>query len=71
MAKGKAETLFRPKAPWIMELLMRDFPALDLDDAAAILGNLRHESGGFASLQEVKPTVKGSKGGYGWAQWMT
>lgn len=68
MAKGKAQDLFRSKAPWIAVLLLRDFP-IGVDDAAAILGNLGHESGGFASLQEIKPTVLGSKGGYGWAQW--
>lgn len=59
---------FNRKAPWIMALLMRDFP-LTLDDAAAILGNLGHESGGLATLQEAKPVVPGSRGGYGWAQW--
>lgn len=59
---------FSAKAPWIMALLMRDFP-LGLEDAAAIVGNLGHESGGFESLQEIKPTVPGSRGGYGWAQW--
>ena len=61
-------TLFETKAPAIMILLMKDF---DLDDqqAAAILGNLGHESGGFKFLQEKKPLVPGSKGGYGWAQW--
>lgn len=66
---GKAETVFRSKAPWIMMLLRRDFPALDVDDAAAIVGNLGHESGGFTSMQEIRPTVAGSRGGYGWAQW--
>lgn len=65
---GKAETLFRSKAPGIMFLLMRDF-AWSLDDAAACLGNLGHESAGFSLLQEQKPTVAGSKGGYGWPQW--
>lgn len=59
---------FRTKAPWIMSLLMRDF-GLDQIGAAAICGNLGHESGGLASLQEISPTVKNSKGGYGWAQW--
>ncbi|MCZ8545083.1 phage tail tip lysozyme [Mesorhizobium qingshengii] len=68
MAKGKAQDLFRSKAPWIMALLMRDFP-LQVDDAAAILGNLGHESGGLATLQEESPTVPSSRGGYGWAQW--
>lgn len=37
--------------------------------AAAIFGNLAHESMGFSALQELKPMIKGSKGGYGWAQW--
>ncbi|RWN47189.1 MAG: hypothetical protein EOS03_12590 [Mesorhizobium sp.] len=68
MAKGKAQDLFRSKAPWIMALLMRDFK-IAVDDAAAIVGNLGHESGGFASLQEAKPTVPSSRGGFGWAQW--
>lgn len=67
-SKGKAQDLFRSKAPWIMALLIRDFK-IGLDDSAAILGNLGHESGGFASLQEAKPTVPSSRGGYGWAQW--
>lgn len=51
-----------------MRRLMADFD-LDVEDAAAILGNLGHESAGFTELQEEKPTVKGSRGGYGWAQW--
>jgi hypothetical protein len=60
--------LFREKAPGIMRLLMADFD-LSAEDAAAILGNLGHESGGFKFLQEKKPLIPGSKGGYGWAQW--
>ena len=48
--------------------LMADLAINELA-AAAILGNLAHESNGFATLQEIKPTVKGSKGGYGWAHW--
>jgi Phage tail lysozyme len=61
-------TLFEQKAPAIMRKLMGDFD-LDLESAAAILGNLGHESGGFRFLQEKKPLVPGSRGGYGWAQW--
>lgn len=61
-------TLFREKAPGIMRDLMRDFD-LDVEEAAAILGNLGHESGGFRFLQEKKPLVPGSRGGWGWAQW--
>lgn len=61
-------TLFNKKAPWIMSKLMADL-GLGFDDAAAIVGNLGHESAGFKALQEIEPTVKGSRGGYGWAQW--
>lgn len=61
-------TLFREKAPGIMRDLMRDFD-LDVESAAAIVGNLGHESGGFRFLQEKKPLVPGSRGGWGWAQW--
>lgn len=34
-----------------------------------IFGNLAVESDQFRALQEYKPTVKGSKGGWGWPQW--
>ncbi len=61
-------TLFTDKAPGIMRLLMADFGLSD-EEAAAIVGNLGHESGGFKFLQELKPMVPGSKGGWGWAQW--
>jgi hypothetical protein len=63
-----SDSLFRQKAPGIMNLLMADF-ALDVESAAAILGNLGHESGGFQFLQEKKPLISGSAGGWGWAQW--
>jgi len=56
---------------WAVEfiaLLMSDFK-LDLLSAVAIVGNAGHESGGFKSLQEIKPLVPGSKGGYGIMQW--
>jgi hypothetical protein len=62
------DTLFRAKAPGIMAILMRDFD-LAVADAAAILGNLGHESGGFRFMQEIRPLIAGSRGGYGWAQW--
>ncbi len=68
MAKGTAQDTFRAKAPWIMNKLMADF-ALQLDDVAAIVGNFGHESAGFTALQEIKPVVKGSRGGYGWPMW--
>lgn len=48
--------------------LMKDFD-LTVLDAAAVFGNAGQESGGFQSLQEKKPLVTGSKGGYGIMQW--
>lgn len=62
-------TVFTDKAPRIMADLRRDFAPFSAEDAAAVLGNLGHESGGFVHLQELNPTVKGSRGGLGWAQW--
>lgn len=48
--------------------LMRDY-GLTAEQAAGFVGNLAHESGGFRTLQEVKPLIPGSRGGYGYAQW--
>lgn len=61
-------TLFTDMAPEIMNDLIDDFD-LTVEDAAALVGNLGHESGGFKFLQEIKPVVPGSRGGYGWPQW--
>lgn len=63
-----AEQNFRSKAPKYMSRLIADFQIMP-EDAAAIMGNLGHESAGLTILQEIKPVVPGSKGGYGWAQW--
>ena len=65
---ANAEQVFRAKAPGIMAKLLSDFPITDLD-AAAIVGNSGHESLGFTAMQEFKPTVAGSRGGWGWMQW--
>jgi len=46
--------------------LQRDF-GLSANQAAGIVGNLGHESGGFTKYQEVNPTS--GRGGAGWAQW--
>lgn len=65
-----AKSLFVQKAPGLVASLLSDLPLRgDEESAAAIVGNLGHESAGFASLQEIKPSVSGSRGGYGWAQW--
>lgn len=60
--------LFNSKAPWIMNLLRADF-GLSIEEAAAVLGNIGHECGGFKLFQEQKPLVPGSRGGFGWCQW--
>lgn len=59
---------FNRWAPVFMERLIKDFGITDLD-AAAIVGNAGHESAGFKALQELKPLVPGSRGGYGIMQW--
>lgn len=51
-----------------LPLFRADFDC-SLDDACAVFGNLAHECKGFTTLQEEKPLVKGSRGGFGWAQW--
>ncbi len=61
-------TTFTQKAPGIISRLMADFN-ITREQAAGVLGNLGHESGGLNKLQEQNPTVPGSRGGYGWAQW--
>lgn len=60
-------TTFGQKAPGIMQNLMRDFNLKDYQ-AAAIVGNIGHESGGFKYQQEISPRG-GGRGGLGWAQW--
>ena len=52
----------------LMNDLQRDF-GLTREQAAGVVGNLAHESMGFMELQEMNPTVRGSRGGYGYAQW--
>lgn len=59
---------FNKWAVVFIRLLMKDFN-LDLLSAVAIVGNAGHESGGFKQLQELKPLVPGSRGGYGIMQW--
>jgi hypothetical protein len=60
--------LFRAKVPGLMKRFMADFDCT-VEDAAAVFGNAGHESGGFRLMQELKPTIAGSRGGYGWFQW--
>lgn len=66
ISKIKGTNAFREIAPKYMDRLKQDFNLTDVQ-AAGILGNLGHESGGFTVMQEIKPT-KG-RGGLGYAQW--
>jgi hypothetical protein len=59
--------LFRQKAPVVMRRLIHDVSVSEAQ-AAAMLGNIGWECGGFKALQEVKP-VMGGIGGLGWCQW--
>jgi len=52
----------------VAKRLQQDF-GLSAGAAAGFAGNLAHESGDFKTLQEINPLVKGSRGGFGWAQW--
>jgi hypothetical protein len=63
-----SDALFRDIAPLYMRKFMADFDCT-LEDAAAVFGNAGHESAGFTKEQEIKPTVAGSRGGWGWFQW--
>jgi hypothetical protein len=65
----KTYTLFRQEAPKLMRRYLEDFPELGVLDVAAIVGNFGGETGGFKFLQEKRPVVRGSRGGWGLAQW--
>jgi uncharacterized protein YukE len=67
MAKDRY-ALFKSVVPFYMSRLMQDFDCTS-EDAAAVFGNAGHECAGFTLLQEQKPTVAGSRGGFGWFQW--
>lgn len=54
--------------PIFMATFMADFN-VNVGTAAAVFGNAGHESGGYEKLQELKPVVPGSRGGYGIMQW--
>ncbi len=59
---------FGRRSSAVMNQLMADF-SLTREQAAGIVGNLGHESSGMRALNEAKPLIPGSRGGFGWAQW--
>lgn len=60
---------FAERVLWIDNRLKRDILLWSHLDRAAAIANGAHESGRFILLQEIRPTVAGSKGGFGWFQW--
>lgn len=62
----KVSGKFSEQAPQVVRRLMKDFGLKDYQ-AAAIMGNLGHESGGLKQMQEKG--MKSGRGGLGWAQW--
>lgn len=62
MAKFE-DTVKLYNARMMKDLQLKDFHCF------GIWGNIGTETGGLMKLQELKPLVKGSKGGYGWSQW--
>lgn len=61
-------SVFTDKVTKYNSRLMSDLQ-VDNVQACGIWGNLGTETGGFTQLQELKPVLAGSRGGYGWMQW--
>lgn len=59
---------WRNLAPSVIQRLSRDLN-ITPQQAAGIVGQLGHESAGLQAINEYKPVVPGSRGGFGWAQW--
>ncbi len=53
---------------WVAAALCAEL-FLRVENASGLVGNLGGETYGFRDLHERRPTVPGSKGGRGWAQW--
>lgn len=65
-----SEATFRAKVPALMRRLLSETAfGFGLDDVAAIYGNSGGETDGFRLMQEEKPLVKGSRGGWSLFQW--
>jgi hypothetical protein len=61
-------SLFTEKAIKYVPRLQKDLELTHVQ-ACGLFGNSGTETGGFKHLQELKPVVAGSRGGYGWMQW--
>jgi hypothetical protein len=56
------------RGAWVIKHLMEDLDPLMDFQAAGIVGNLAGESG-IQAINEIRPLVPGSRGGWSWAQW--
>lgn len=65
---GRIIGSFEATAPVMMDDLVKDL-GLTVDQAAGVIGNIGVECNGFRTMQEIRPTVPGSRGGYGICQW--
>lgn len=63
-----ASALFNSKVKTFGPRYAKDL-GLQPHHVAGLFGNFGVESAEFTARQEIKPTVKGSKGGIGWVQW--
>lgn len=61
-------TIFTDKVKKYEPRLEADL-SITKEQACGIFGNLGTETGGFTALQEKRPVIAGSRGGYGWMQW--
>src|SRR5690625_1150509 len=59
---------FDSLAPQVTQRLASDLH-LTPQQAAGIVGQLAYESDGLQAINEYKPAIPGSRGGFGWAQW--
>jgi hypothetical protein len=59
--------LFQKKAPSLMHSLISDL-GVSVQQAAAIVGNIGWETGGFRTLKEISP-ILGGRGSIGYGSW--
>src|SRR6266516_4378324 len=61
-------TIFTDKVQKYNSRLMADL-SINRVQACGPWGNIGTETGGFTALQEKRPVIAGSRGGFGWLQW--
>lgn len=69
---SEEDDLGNTKTPEYGKRLLQDIEetlGLKPHQAAALVGNFDHETGGFKFMKEINPVVKGSAGGQGIAMW--